>query len=76
MAGNAAMMEEFVASARAGNVFTVRELLQSPKVKVDGFDSTGESALVAAAMGGHTAVVQALLAAGANAVAPNEVRFR
>lgn len=53
-------------AARAGNADTVRSLLASPNVNVNGVDTDGNSALIEAARFGHDDVVQALLIAKAD----------
>ena len=53
-------------AATAGNADTVRTLLASPNVDVDGVDEHGNTPLIQAARFGHDDVVNALLIARAN----------
>ena len=53
-------------AARAGNADTVRALLASPGVDVNGVDEHGNTPLIAAARFGHNDVVTALLIAKAD----------
>ena len=59
-------------AARAGNADTVRSLLASPNVDVNGRDEHGNTSLIEAARFGHDEVVVALLAAKADAHAKND----
>jgi uncharacterized protein len=52
-------------AARAGNADTVRALLASPNVDVNGIDENGNTPLIEAARFGHDEVVSALLIAKA-----------
>lgn len=53
-------------AATAGNADTVRSLLASPNVDVNGIDEHGNTPLIQAARFGHDDVVTALLIAKAN----------
>ena len=53
-------------AARAGNADTVRALLSSPNVDVNGVDENGNTPLIEAARFGHDDVVTALLLAKAD----------
>lgn len=53
-------------AARAGNADTVRTLLASPNVDVNGVDEHGNTPLIEAARFGHDEVVTALLIAKAD----------
>src|SRR5688500_12933693 len=53
-------------AARTGNAATVRSLLASPNVDVNGVDADGNTALIEAARFGHDDVVTALLIAKAD----------
>ena len=53
-------------AARAGNADTVRTLLTSPNVDVNGIDEHGNTPLIEAARFGHDDVVTALLIAKAD----------
>jgi len=59
-------------AARAGNADTVKSLLASPNVDVNGVDADGNTALIEAARFGHDDVVEALLIARANVNAKNK----
>ena len=59
-------------AARAGNADTVRSLLASPNVDVNGRDEHGNTSLIEAARFGHDEVVAALLSAKADANAKND----
>ena len=48
-------------AARAGNADTVRALLASPNVDINGIDDLGNTSLIEAARFGHDDVVTALL---------------
>ncbi len=58
-------------AATAGNADTVRTLLASPNVDVNGVDEHGNTPLIQAARFGHDDVVTALLIAKANVSARN-----
>lgn len=58
-------------AARMGNADSVKSLLVSPNVDVNGVDADGNTALIEAARFGHDDVVQALLIAKANVTAKN-----
>lgn len=59
-------------AARAGNADTVKSLLASPNVDVNGVDADGNTALIEAARFGHDDVITALLIARANVSAKNK----
>jgi len=59
-------------AARAGNADTVRSLLASPNVDVNGVDEHGNTSLIEAARLGHDEVVTALLTAKADVNAKND----
>ena len=59
-------------AARAGNADTVRALLASPNVDVNGIDEHGNTPLIEAARFGHDEVVTALLIAKADMNAKND----
>jgi len=59
-------------AARAGNADTVRALLASPQVDVNGIDEHGNTALIEAARFGHDDVVTALLIAKADTKTKND----
>lgn len=59
-------------AASAGNADTVRTLLASPDVDVNGIDDHGNTALIQAARLGHDEVVTALLIAKADMNAKND----
>ena len=63
--------EALLRAASAGNADTVRSLLASPNVDVNGFDDQGNTALMQAARFGHDEVVTALLIAKADAKIKN-----
>jgi ankyrin repeat protein len=58
--------EALLRAASAGNADTVRSLLASPNVDVNGIDDQGNTALMQAARFGHDEVVRALLIAKAD----------
>lgn len=58
-------------AARLGNADTVKSLLVSPNVDVNGVDADGNTALIEAARFGHDDVVAALLIARADVNAKN-----
>ncbi len=59
-------------AARAGNADTVRALIASPNVDVNGIDEHGNTPLIEAARFGHDEVVTALLLAKADLKAKND----
>lgn len=59
-------------AARAGNADTVRALLASPNVDVNGLDEHGNTPLIEAARSGHDEVVTALLIAKADMKTTND----
>lgn len=59
-------------AARVGNADTVRSLLASPNVDVNGRDDHGNTSLIEAARFGHDEVVAALLMAKADVNAKND----
>jgi ankyrin repeat protein len=59
-------------AARAGNADTVRSLLASPNVDVNGRDEHGNTSLIEAARFGHDEVVAALLTAKADVNTKND----
>ncbi|HUS09163.1 MAG TPA: ankyrin repeat domain-containing protein [Pyrinomonadaceae bacterium] len=59
-------------AARAGNADTVRSLLSSPNVDVNGVDENGNTPLIEAARFGHDEVVTALLIAKADVNSKND----
>ena len=59
-------------AASAGNADTVRTLLASPNVDVNGIDDHGNTALIQAARFGHDEVVTALLIAKADVKIQND----
>ena len=59
-------------AARAGNADTVRSLLASPNVDINGRDEQGNTPLIEAARFGHDEVVTALLVAKADVNAKND----
>ena len=59
-------------AARLGNADTVKTLLASPNVDVNGVDADGNTALIEAARFGHDEVVAALLIAKADVNAKNK----
>ena len=59
-------------AARAGNADTVRALLASPNVDVNGIDEHGNTPLIEAARFGHDEVVTALLTAKADMKVKND----
>ena len=58
--------EALLRAASAGNVETVRTLLASPNVDVNGIDDQGNTAMIQAARFGHDEVVTQLLIAKAD----------
>lgn len=63
--------EALLQAARLGNADTVRSLLASPNVDVNGVNADGNTALIEAARFGHDDVVAALLIARADVSAKN-----
>jgi ankyrin repeat protein len=63
--------EALLQAARLGNADTVKSLLASPNVDVNGIDADGNTALIEAARFGHDDVVAALLIARADLNAKN-----
>ena len=63
--------EALLRAARAGNADTVKTLLASSNVDVNGVDAEGNTALIEAARFGHDDVVSALLIARADVNAKN-----
>src|SRR5687767_7589877 len=59
-------------AARAGNADTVRSLLASPNIDVNGIDEHGNTPLIEAARFGHDDVVAALLMAKADVKTRND----
>jgi ankyrin repeat protein len=59
-------------AAKAGNADTVRALLASPNVDVNGIDEHGNTPLIEAARFGHDEVVTALLIAKADVKTKND----
>ena len=59
-------------AARAGNADTVKALLASPNVDVNGIDEHGNTPLIEAARFGHDEVVTALLIAKADVKTKND----
>ena len=59
-------------AARAGNADTVKSLLASPNVDVNGVDADGNTALIEAARFGHDDVITALLVARADVSTKNK----
>ena len=64
--------DSLLRAARAGNADTVRSLLPSPNVDVNGVDDNGNTALIEAARFGHDDVVTALLIAKADVKVQND----
>jgi len=64
--------EALLRAASAGNADTVRTLLVSPNVDVNGVDDQGNTALILAARFGHNDVVTALLLAKADVKVKNK----
>ena len=60
-ATRSAETDALLRAARAGNADTVRSLLASPNVDVNGVDEQGNTSLIEAARFGHNEVVAALL---------------
>ena len=59
-------------AARAGNADTVKSVLASPNVDVNGVDADGNTALIEAARFGHDDVITALLVARADVSTKNK----
>ena|SRR5215208_5785988 len=64
--------EALLRAASAGNADTVRTLLASPNVDVNGVDDQGNTALIQAARFGHNEVVTQLLIARADPKIKNQ----
>jgi ankyrin repeat protein len=64
--------EALFRAATAGDADTVRSLLTSPNVDVNGVDENGNTPLMAAARFGHDDVVTALVISKANVNAKND----
>ena len=64
--------EALLRAASAGNADTVRTLLASPNVDVNGVDDQGNTALILAARLGHNEVVSMLLLAKADVKVKNK----
>ncbi len=64
--------EALLRAARSGNADTVKTLLASSNVDVNGVDADGNTALIEAARFGHDDVVSALLIARADVNAKNK----
>jgi cytohesin len=64
--------EALLRAASAGNADTVRTILASPNVDVNGVDDQGNTALILAARFGHNEVVRALLLAKADVRVKNK----
>ena len=64
--------EALLRAARGGNADTVKTLLASSNVDVNGVDADGNTALIEAARFGHDDVVSALLIARADVNAKNK----
>jgi uncharacterized protein len=64
--------EALFRAATAGDADTVRSLLTSPNVDVNGVDENGNTPLMAAARFGHDDVVTALIISKANVNAKND----
>lgn len=64
--------EALLRAARGGNADTVKTLLASSNVDVNGVDAEGNTALIEAARFGHDDVVSALLIARADVNAKNK----
>lgn len=71
-ATRSAETDALLRAAREGNADTVRALLTSPNVDVNGIDEHGNTPLIEAARLGHDDVVTALLIAKADINAKND----
>jgi uncharacterized protein len=71
-ATRSAETDALLRAARAGNADTVRTLLASPNVDVNGIDEHGNTPLIEAARFGHDEVVTALLIAKAEMKTKND----
>lgn len=71
-ASRSAETDALLRAARAGNADTVRSLLASPNVDVNGIDEHGNTPLIEAARFGHDEVVTALLLSKADVKAKND----
>ncbi len=65
-ASRTAETDALLRAASAGNADTVRTILASPNVDVNGIDDQGNTSLILAARFGHNDVVTALLIANAD----------
>lgn len=65
--------DALIRAARGGNADSVRALLSSPNIEINGFDDEGNTALIEAARFGHDEVVTALLLAKADPNVKNKV---
>lgn len=70
--GRSPETESLLRAASAGDVDTVKALLASPNVDVNGTDDQGNTALIQAARFGHDHVVTQLLIAKANLQTKNK----
>lgn len=70
-ATRSAETDALLQAARAGNADTVRSLLASPNVDINGIDDHGNTPLIEAARFGHDDVVTALVIARADTKAKN-----
>ncbi len=71
-ATRSAETDALLRAAAAGNADTVRSLLASPNIDVNGVDDNGNTPLIQAARLGHDEVVAALLAAKADVKTRNK----
>ena len=71
-ATTSAETDALLRAARFGNADTVKTLLTSPNVDVNGVDADGNTALIEAARFGHDDVVEALLIAKADVSVKNK----
>lgn len=71
-ATRSAETDALLRAASAGNADTVRTLLASPNVDINGIDDHGNTALIQAARFGHDEVVTALLIAKADVKIKND----
>lgn len=70
-AGRSPETEALLRAASAGNADTVKTLLVSPNVDINGIDDQGNTALIQAARFGHDEVVRDLLVARADVTVKN-----
>src|SRR5687768_14464508 len=70
-ATRSAETDALLRAARAGNADTVRALIASPNVDLNGIDEHGNTPLIEAARFGHDEVVTALLIAKADVAVKN-----